>query len=257
MRLLVSVRSAAEAETALAGGADIIDAKEPKLGSLGPVQPGVLAEIFDCVPKRCPVSVALGDVATSDDVLARISATPAGRAMYLKLGFAGVADPATIGSLLATARVTAPTTSIVAVAYADAVLARSVDPHTVCQAAADAGVGGILLDTYSKRTGDLLSWIPLDRLTEFVGRARGLGLFTAVAGKLGVAHLDVLRAANPDVVGFRGALCVGGREGRLSAQRVRLARQVLGLHSGFLQEVFQPTRETVAERPGKARISAS
>ena len=35
MRLLVSVRSAEEVSAALAGGADIIDAKEPERGSLG------------------------------------------------------------------------------------------------------------------------------------------------------------------------------------------------------------------------------
>ena len=34
-RLLVSVRSAAEAEIALHGGADLIDVKEPTRGSLG------------------------------------------------------------------------------------------------------------------------------------------------------------------------------------------------------------------------------
>ena len=35
-RLLVSVRSAEEAEIALAGGADVIDVKEPRRGALGP-----------------------------------------------------------------------------------------------------------------------------------------------------------------------------------------------------------------------------
>src|SRR4051812_47948913 len=42
MELLVSVRSAKEVEAALAGGADIIDAKEPSRGSLGAVSPKVL-----------------------------------------------------------------------------------------------------------------------------------------------------------------------------------------------------------------------
>ena len=37
MQLLVSVRSAVEVAPALAGGADIIDAKEPDRGSLGAV----------------------------------------------------------------------------------------------------------------------------------------------------------------------------------------------------------------------------
>ena len=45
MRLLVSVRAAAEVAPALAGGADIIDAKEPARGSLGAVSPTRLREI--------------------------------------------------------------------------------------------------------------------------------------------------------------------------------------------------------------------
>src|SRR5439155_397097 len=42
MRLLVSVADAAEARAALGGGADIIDAKEPRHGALGVVAPEVL-----------------------------------------------------------------------------------------------------------------------------------------------------------------------------------------------------------------------
>lgn len=240
MRLLVSVRSAAEAEVAFECGADIIDAKEPSLGSLGPVPPAALAEIFDRVPARCPVSVALGDVATIDDVLERISVIPTRPATYLKLGFAGIENPDMLRRLLAAARsamVQPVPANIVAVAYADAVLARSADPQAICQAAAESGVAGILLDTYSKREGNLLSWIPLDELTELLARARALGLFTAVAGRLGAGHLAALRSVGADIVGFRGALCVGGREGSLSPSRVRLIRQALArLDSGFLQE---------------------
>ena len=240
MQLLVSVRSAAEAEVAFECGADIIDAKEPSLGSLGPVPPAALAEIFDRIPARCPVSVALGDVATIDDVLERISVIPVRPATYLKLGFAGMVNPDLLCRLLAAARsATAQTVpaNVVAVAYADAVLAGSADPQAICQAAAESGVAGILLDTYSKRQGNLLSWISADELTELLARARALGLFTAVAGRLGVRHLAALRSVGPDIVGFRGALCVGGREGPLSPGRVRLIRGALTrLDSGFLQE---------------------
>ena len=45
MRLLVSVRSAAEAVAALDGAAHIIAAKEPARGPLGAVEPAVLAAI--------------------------------------------------------------------------------------------------------------------------------------------------------------------------------------------------------------------
>ena len=45
-RLLVSVRSVEEAEAALAGGADLIDVKEPTRGSLGRADDAVIAAIL-------------------------------------------------------------------------------------------------------------------------------------------------------------------------------------------------------------------
>jgi (5-formylfuran-3-yl)methyl phosphate synthase len=242
MQLLVSVRSPAEATDAVAGNADIIDAKEPSLGSLGPVPASALSAIFDRVPERCPISIALGDVASDRDVVERIAAIPTRRPAYLKLGFAGLARAEVICNLLKTARTAAGEVfpaRIVAVAYADATLAGSAAPPAICQAAADAGVAGILFDTYSKNGGDLLSWISLDELAELLARARAGGLATAVAGKLHVGHLEALHRAGPDVVGFRGALCIGGREGRLSRGRVRRAHQALRSQtsSEFLQGI--------------------
>jgi len=51
----VSVRSAGEVAAAVAGGADIVDAKEPTAGSLGPVSGRVLREIARCVPAGVPL----------------------------------------------------------------------------------------------------------------------------------------------------------------------------------------------------------
>jgi (5-formylfuran-3-yl)methyl phosphate synthase len=68
MRLLVSVRSASEVGAALAGGADIIDAKEPRHGSLGAVSRRTLASITAVVPPECPLSIALGDLTTQPEV---------------------------------------------------------------------------------------------------------------------------------------------------------------------------------------------
>ncbi len=62
MRLLVRVVSADEARGALAGGADIVDVKDPGEGSLGAPAPGVLSDVIRAVGTRAPVSVALGDL---------------------------------------------------------------------------------------------------------------------------------------------------------------------------------------------------
>ena len=63
MQLLVSVTDAGEARAALAGGADVIDAKNPRRGSLGAVTPRTLRAICAAVNGRRPVSAALGDAA--------------------------------------------------------------------------------------------------------------------------------------------------------------------------------------------------
>ena len=62
VRLLISVRNAFEAENALAGGADLIDIKEPANGSLGPADVSKGHEIASVVRGRRPLSAAWGAV---------------------------------------------------------------------------------------------------------------------------------------------------------------------------------------------------
>src|SRR5205823_6162635 len=58
MRLLVSVRGSVEARAAVAGGADVIDAKDPARGPLGAVRRDRLAAIRLAVGAARPVSAA-------------------------------------------------------------------------------------------------------------------------------------------------------------------------------------------------------
>src|SRR6476620_4190786 len=60
--LLVSVRSAVEALAALAGGADVIDVKEPSQGSLGAADDNTISAVVRAVAGRAPVSAALGEL---------------------------------------------------------------------------------------------------------------------------------------------------------------------------------------------------
>lgn len=260
MQLLVSVRTAAEARIALAGGADIIDAKEPSRGSLGAVSPSVLRQICQRIPCDRPISIALGDLSTAAQVLQSISAVPRSRrtATYLKLGFAGISDPEIVYQCLRTAlnSVAGRSIGIVAVAYADAASAGSLAPEVVCRIAAEARASGVLVDTWVKNERHLLTWLEPARLAALLSAARAAHLFTAVAGGLGIAQLPAVRQAGPDIVGFRGAVCLGGREGRLSEPRIRLLRQRLGSEQfGFSSPVLRPPEEAVAKRPAFPRFS--
>jgi uncharacterized protein (UPF0264 family) len=234
MRLLVSVRSAGEALVAAGHGADIVDAKEPEAGPLGAVRPEVLARIVRALPGDTPLGIALGDLRRADELAAALDGVglePRAAAVFLKLGFAGLADADAITPLLRLAMTRAArmgsSVTVVAAAYADHREARSPAPEDVLAAAASAGVAGVLLDTWSKDGRGLLHHFSPDALKGWVARVRGAGLLAAVAGSLGPTTLPIVLAAEPDIVGVRGAACRGGRAGTLDPVRVRRLREAI------------------------------
>ena len=250
MRLLVSVRSEEEVAAALDGGADIIDAKEPSHGSIGAVSPSVLGRIIERVPAEHPLSIALGDVANPRQVELAISALDLPRRIgpiYLKVGFATVTSPYAVAELLRTAVQAAARHSafphLIAVAYADYSLAQTVEAEAIMAAALDAGCAGILLDTFGKIGGNLLTWYPPDALARWIADGRENGLLTAIAGGLGTREVAGVSALEPDVLGVRGAACDGGRTGVLNSTRVAQLRALLRPTSGFLQEAGLPAPE--------------
>ncbi len=61
MQLLISVVNEEEAKSAVGGGADIVDVKNPLEGALGANFPRVIRRVRQCTPSGLPVSVAIGD----------------------------------------------------------------------------------------------------------------------------------------------------------------------------------------------------
>jgi uncharacterized protein (UPF0264 family) len=108
MRLLVSVRNVHEAAAALAGGADIVDAKEPSMGALGAVALPIFRDMCAMVGARAPISAALGDVASAAEVEALARAYAFAGASFAKIGFAGMTSPARVEQILTAGVCTAP-----------------------------------------------------------------------------------------------------------------------------------------------------
>jgi (5-formylfuran-3-yl)methyl phosphate synthase len=264
MRLLASVRSADEVPAAVSGGADIIDAKEPSRGSLGAVSTQVFARIQARVPLDLELSAALGDVTSPLEVhtsmAALLGGAPLLSSIFLKLGFSGVSRSRQIRALLelagtAAGEMESPAPRVIAVAYADHENAGCADPGMIWDAAGEAGVAGVLMDTWSKGSRHLFDWIEPDRVRDLVNQARRAGLLTALAGGLGPEQLPAVYGVDPDIVGFRGALCQGGREGKINRARVRRLRTLLEV-SGSVDQPDQPDKPSqVAKRPEPLRIS--
>lgn len=227
MQLLVSVSDVAEARAALAGGADVIDAKDPAAGALGAVSLPVLREIRAAVGDARPVTAALGDAGDAGTVAADARAFAEAGAAFVKVGFAGVTDTARATALGAAAvrGAAAGGAATVLVAYADAERVAGLPPDALLAVAAAAGARGVLLDTADKHGPGLLGCLTPDALAAWVRDAQTAGLFVALAGKLSLDDVARVGAYSPDLVGVRGAACDGGRTGRVVSGRVRALRQ--------------------------------
>jgi uncharacterized protein (UPF0264 family) len=228
MKLLVSVASADEARAAADGGADVIDAKDPSMGALGPVEPEVFAQIRRAVGPERLVTAAVGDAdSTGAEPLTREFVALGAR--LVKVGFASVSDARRveeqIGGLADVCASIDKEAGVVAVAYADALAGRFGDAAELISIAARAGARGVLVDTADKNGLGLMGLWTVSEVSSWVGMAHDHGLFAAVAGKLSAGDLAAVSDAGADIAGVRGAACVGGRNGRVSSHLVRALRR--------------------------------
>ncbi|HTM02775.1 MAG TPA: (5-formylfuran-3-yl)methyl phosphate synthase [Vicinamibacterales bacterium] len=230
MQLLVSVRNRHEAAAASAGGASIVDAKDPAAGPLGPVALDEFRAIVDAVHGSRPVSAALGDAVNAQRLEQDARAYASAGATFVKVGFAGIADAGVIQEMVAAAvRGAVPARcQVVGVAYADHQYAVTVSLDRVLQAIVRAGAHGVLVDTADKDGEPLLRLMSAEVLTRSIRTARAAGLMTAMAGRLTLDDIQRVAACGADVVGVRGAACDGGRLGTIRATKVRALVEAAG-----------------------------
>jgi (5-formylfuran-3-yl)methyl phosphate synthase len=229
VRLLVSVSDAAEARLAVAGGADIVDVKNPAEGSLGAAAPRTIARVRSAVPEELPLSAAIGDMPSlpGTAALASLGAARSGAA-YVKIGLWGTSTREEAVAVLRAAREAVEgEAAVIAVAYADAarVPSRPLPPGELVGAARRAGVAGCLVDTAVKDGRGLLAWLAPDALAEIAGEAHAVGLEIGLAGGLRAEDLPAIRATGADIAGVRSAACRDGRRtGALDPGRIEELR---------------------------------
>lgn len=230
--LLASVIDPEEAAVALRSGADVIDVKEPRRGSLGacslPVLRAVVA-LRAAAGRAVPVSAALGDAPDPRTTPARAAEAAACGADFVKVGLLGVLGAAEAIALLRpivdAARRASATVRVVPAAFAED--GCSLPPAALPLVAAAAGAAGCLIDTASKDGRTLFDHLAPKSLSRIVAECRRRGLLCALSGSLQAEDGPRLRALAPDFVGARGALCPAGREARLEARRLTGFRDAL------------------------------
>ncbi len=234
--LLVSVRDAAEALTALEAGADVIDVKEPANGSLGAAAPTTIETVVRAVARRRPVTVALGELADLGSSGPSCAAkTMTSGVLLFKIGLAGCRADRTwqkkwcevIAEVISSHGDRNPPRPV-AVAYADWEAATAPEPEAVLQAAVESGCPALLVDTWRKNGDTLFDCWEAESLRKFIEDVRRHSMRIVLAGSL--RGDEVVRAASlgPDLVAVRGAACGAGRNSTICGERVRELKRLLG-----------------------------
>ena len=242
--LLASVRSDDEAFDAARAGAELIDLKEPNDGALGGLSIGDITNIARQLRARYPVkpiSATIGDVPADafDEIAARVIEVSDAGIDYVKVGVArGPAARRCIEQLASL-----PAT-VVPVLLCDGGMDDELVSHT-----AALGFAGVMFDTGSKDGSTLFDHVDVDTLARWLRLTRERGAMGGIAGALGWAQLEQIRALAPDVAGFRTALCADGRRSRLDPQRV--AQWASALH----RTGAAVSASGAASAPGSANVT--
>jgi len=222
---MISVLSATEAYDAIAGGAEMLDVKNPKEGSLGAQSPGIIREITELGSGKIEVSVAIGDMPNlpGTAALAALGAAACG-ADYIKVGIYGPQTESDASALLHKVKqaVNEYPVSIIAAGYADFDRAGTLNPDCLPRIATSTGIQGILLDTCVKDGKTLFDFLDPQQLRDMAESAHADGLIFGLSGSLCEKDLETLHTVGADIVGLRTAVCLNNqRNGPLQADRIR------------------------------------
>jgi len=225
MKLLISIQSLDEISICLKHGVDIIDVKDPSEGSLGGASPLLIRRAREMIGDEAELSAAIGDMPNLPNTaaLAALGAALSG-AEYVKVGLYGVREREDAVHLLRrvseTLREFEDSVKLVAAGYADAHRISSIPPALIPEVAEKSGADVAMLDTAVKDGKKLTGILSFESLRDFTKDAHSRGLEVALAGSLKKEDISIIRDAEADIIGFRGAVCENGRNGKISEMKL-------------------------------------
>lgn len=221
--MLASVNSLEEARLVMSEDVDIIDLKEPALGSLGGLDVQQVSKIVNHINGERPVSATIGDLPMQPELIFNaVKEMVETGVNFIKIGFFASENQAQVIEKLA------PLTSkinLIAVLFAD-----TNPDFELIDKLKTAGFKGIMLDTQDKTKGSLTEVMAKTEIERFVSHVKTTNMICGLAGSLKLEDIPMLLPYQPDYLGFRGALCdKHQRAGRLNVQAVLAIKQAIVL----------------------------
>ena len=220
-QMLASVASFEEAGLLVPLNIHILDLKDPSRGALGALDTALVRQIVEAYPSQI-ISATVGDLPMDPDQIAEAVAAMAETGVnFIKIGF--FAEHETWPKVLQRLHpIIERGYKLIAVLFAD----QPIDLD--CLKAFDAaGFHGVMVDTADKSRGGLLAHRNSVWLNLFVRTAQDRGLLTGLAGSLAAHDIPELKRIRSDYLGFRGALCSGGRTGSIDLEAVQRIRETV------------------------------
>ena len=232
MKLLVSPINLEEAKAAYNGGADIIDVKNPKEGSLGANFPWVIRSVKEAMDPKTPVSATIGDMNYKPGTasLAALGAAVAG-ADYVKVGLYDVQTTEQaidmVEHVVKSVKDYDPSKKVVISGYADYKRINSIPLRELPPICADCGADVVMMDTGIKDGRSTFEFMTNEELSQFVESARDLGLVTAIAGNIKFEDIEAINQIGPDIIGIRGCVCGGDRNSTIQQKLVEELKSMM------------------------------
>ncbi len=224
MKLLVSPINVEEANICRLAGVDIIDVKNPKEGSLGANFPWIIQAVKKAAG-NIPVSATIGDFNYKSGTasLAALGAAVAG-AEYIKVGLYDIHTKEQaldmLVNIVRSVKDYDKNKKVVASGYSDYRRINSISPFELPSIGKKAGVDVVMMDTGIKDGRSTFEFLTEHQLTEFVARARSIGLKTALAGTIKFDNIPALKRISPDIIGVRGCVCGGDRNSTIKKELI-------------------------------------
>ena len=213
---------------AAAGGADIIDVKNPDEGRLGASFPWIIRRVRQVTPANIEVSCTVGEAPNLPGSMALASLGAAATGVnYIKAGLFGLRTVEEAWYLMRNITQAAkeynPVIKVVVSGYADGARVGTVDPMLVPKIAFEAKADVAMLDTAIKDGRSLLAFLSKPKLKSFVDEAHCYGLKAALAGSLQKEDLPKVYALGADIAGVRGAACTSSDRinGQITREKVQ------------------------------------
>ncbi len=203
--LLISLRKLDELSEEIINEVDILDLKDPLNGSIGAWDLQDIKKVICRFKKQIEISATLGDIFINDKFLIKLKQFDKLNLDYIKFGLLSM----NIKNLFDKIKFLGERqfkTKLVCVVFVDIcnhfnLVYKKLDLFDEC------GIKYIMLDTYDKNNGDLLSFCNISKLDKFISKCKKFDIKIGLAGSLKETHIPLMMKLKPNILGFRSAIC--------------------------------------------------